>query len=176
MRKFKIMVAVLAGTAAFSAQAANAAEGDIAFYDSDDCVSKYGPANMNSGYGSPHFDSEAHTRVNCKYSEACKYVNDEIKSVWIAATVRPGTRIKVWDSPDGSFKDDWAEIVVKAVKPNGAGSTYGRNGVCIGSFQSIYSGADYQLYYHRVNGPRRQNFAHRHKPSASPFETSTQNL
>jgi len=50
---------------------------------------------------------------DCKHSDACE--NDEARSVKLYH-VKPGTRIYVYDSPEGSTDDDWTEILVKQYK------------------------------------------------------------
>lgn len=123
--------------------AASAGFTDIQFYKDNHC-------------GTPDFafytafDSHVTANANCTYGQNCP--NDLFRSVLIGPDVASGTVIQVWDSPTGSSKDDWARIVIKTVEEN-LTDTLGRShGMCIRSFETTRSGANYEIYYHRKNG------------------------
>ena len=130
---------------------AGAAENDILFFSKNDCVRKEYGYKLIGAVGNFGFDSEIMTGANCTYSKACH--NDEIRSVWVGVDVKPGTVIKVWDSPDRSGKDDFANIIIRKVKYKPDDRLQGgRKGMCISTFEQSRSGNDYEIYYRRVNG------------------------
>lgn len=135
----------LAGAAAaitmLLAQPVSAAVADIRFYSSQACDPRHGYR-----FGA---DSEVELRANCTYGSTCE--NDSFRSMWIAPTVKPGTIIKVWDDSKASGRDDWAQIIIKAVIPSQSGSQGGKRGMCVDTFEQNRSGADYSIYYHRVD-------------------------
>ena len=69
------------------------------------------------------------------------FVNDEARSVRLS-WVRPGTRLFVYDNPDGKRNDDWAEILVKSSDRD----------IVIDSFEQTRETAFYKITYHRKNG------------------------
>lgn len=112
----------------------------------NDIIFLRGP-NCNPGGRIFYYDSKASIRSNCTYGYQCE--NDTIRSVWIAPTVRPGTRIRVYDNSDGERSDDWAEVTIKTVRSNFDASFAGREGMCIPSFEVNRDGPDYSIRYRR---------------------------
>lgn len=78
--------------------------------------------------------------INYHFPSHAECDNDEARSLTLT-DVPAGTLIRLFDSPDGSRSDDWAEIVVKrdiAAK-------------LIGTFQADFEDDDVLVIYHAVN-------------------------
>ena len=67
--------------------------------------------------------------------------NDEIRSV-VLENLPKGTRLTVYDNPDGKTDDDWTTLVIKEYKPK----------IVIRHFEETKETSDYRMDYHRKNG------------------------
>ncbi len=84
-----------------------------------------------------------HTYQDVNFKSTSKYVNDEARSL-ILHWPRPGTTIRLYDSPSASEGDDWVEIKVKETART----------IQINTFEENQSSpfADYSAIYHPCNG------------------------
>lgn len=87
---------------------------------------------------------------SCKSGKSCD--NDYIKSIFILNTVKPGTVITLWDSPNGDEKDDWVRIVVGRGGPRDTIPLSNFAGICVASLEMNRARANYTITYHGVNG------------------------
>jgi hypothetical protein len=92
----------------------------------------------NEGREEPIFVYYGWQRVSQRVPE-----NDEARSLKLFE-VREGTEIFLWDSPQGSFTDDWCRIIVKKTTPV--------EGYLIGSFERSIDDEYIHLKYEPDNG------------------------
>lgn len=130
---------LVAGNMAF-AQLAYAQEivpqeaGDLVFYEGNGC-------SQDIVFT---YDSERSADDNCQNSGACDGDNDEARSLLIVGIAKPGTRIRVYDSPSASLTDDYAIIDILPNLPP--------EGVCIRTFEQSVSRRGYRMSYVHKNG------------------------
>jgi hypothetical protein len=108
--------------------------GDLVFYEGNSCTQDIVFT----------YDSEKSADDNCKNSGACDGDNDEARSLLIVGIAKPGTRIRVYDSPSASLTDDYAIIdILSDLPPEGA---------CVDTFEQSVTNPGYRMSYVRKNG------------------------
>jgi hypothetical protein len=126
-RNLLVPMALVCGTLA---AAGTAEAGVITFYEGNngtqDVVAKFG--------------DDATVDLDLK-SDNMGIPNNEARSVTLS-WVRPGTRIRVYDSPSGSTDDDWTDIYVRQL----------REMIVITAFDKNVDNADVQVSWHKDNG------------------------
>lgn len=98
MNHVKLVLAIMVGSVA---QLVSAEPADIRFYADNYCTGKH----------VAYFDSQIASRANCTFGKTCR--NDVYRSIWLKLAIKADTVVKVWDSPDASVNDDWAQINLK---------------------------------------------------------------
>jgi len=78
-------------------------------------------------------------RINLKQENSFK--NDEARSL-VLLNVQGGSRLTIFDSPEGNRDDDWTEIFIKKEF-----DVY-----CVGTFEQNYEDEVVQVVFHQVNG------------------------
>lgn len=110
-------------------------EGDLVFYEGNRC-------SQDIVFT---YDSEASADDNCqKKGNPCHGDNDEARSLLILGIAKPGTRIRVYDSPGADLTDDYAIIDILSNLP--------AEGVCVSTFEQSVAGSGYRMSYVRKNG------------------------
>lgn len=108
---------------------------DLFFYDDKNC---YG--NVVSQY-----DSEASADDNCQTSgTGCYGKDDKAKSLVITGFAKPGTRIKVFDSPSADTSDDYTVIdILPDLIPEGT---------CVSTFEQTQLRPGYKMTHIHKDG------------------------
>jgi hypothetical protein len=109
--------------------------GDLAFYEGNGCTQDI----------VFNYDSEKSADDNCQTSgTACYGDNDEARSLLIVGIAKPGTRIRVYDSPSADLTDDYAVIdILPDLPPEGA---------CVSTFEQSVLRPGYRMSYVRKDG------------------------
>jgi hypothetical protein len=132
---FSFLLILLTSSVLFAAPNVALAEaGDLVFYEGNGC-------DQDIVFT---YNSEESADDNCKKSGACKGDNDEARSLLIVGIAKPGTRIRVYDSPSASTTDDYAIIDILSDLP--------LEGACVSTFEQNLLSQGYRIIYVPKNG------------------------
>ena len=134
---FLVVVSLMLVTypAALAQEATPFEVGDLVFYEGNNCTQDIVFT----------YNSEVPANDNCQTpGTACYGDNDEARSLLITGFAKPGTRVKVYDSPTADTTDDYAVIdILPDVPPEGA---------CVGTFEQSVIRPGFRISYIRKDG------------------------
>jgi len=127
----KVATFILIGLSTGTASIASA--GEIRFMEGAKCTQNHKGETSDAPGQDINFKKEKYKKKG--------FDNDDAKSLALF-NVRAGTRVRVYDDPDGKTKDDWTDIIVKRYVQE----------LCVNSFERVYENADVKVTWHENNG------------------------